>query len=326
MKRALITGGTGFVGANLVRRLLAEGCEVHLLVRQGFQAWRIAGVQNLVRLHVVDMNVPSAVLGVLSSLRPAWVFHLAAHGAYSFQTDAQEMARTNLLATMNLVQAFLQAGGDALVHAGSSSEYGFKDHPPTESELLEPNSDYAVTKAAATLYCGCAARKFHARIITLRLYSAFGPFEDPRRLLPALVVKGLAGKLPPLVNPDVCRDFIYAEDVCDAFIRAASVGNPPLGAVYNLGSGVQTSIGQIVALARQELNIPDEPRWQSMPDRSWDTSTWVSDSTRIARDLEWRPRFSLTDGFRAMVTWFRDNPAMLEFYRRQQHCGSGATR
>jgi len=63
-----------------------------------------------------------------------------------------------------------------------------------------------------------------------------------------------------------------------------------------------------------------------MPDRSWDTSTWVSDSTRIARDLEWRPRFTLTDGFRAMVIWFRDNPAMLEFYRRQQDGGSGATR
>lgn len=321
MRSVLITGGTGFVGANLVRRLLDEGCEVHLLVRQGFQAWRIASVQDRVQLHVVDMNVASAVLELLSSLRPAWVFHLAAHGAYSFQTDAQEMVRTNLIATMNLVQAFLQSGGEALVHAGSSSEYGVKDHPPTESEQIEPNSDYAVTKAAATLYCGCAARKSHARIITLRLYSAFGPFEDPRRFLPALVVKGLAGKLPPLVSPDVCRDFVYVEDVCDAFIRAASVGNPPWGAVYNLGSGVQTSIGQMVALARQELSIPEEPRWQSMPDRSWDTSTWVSDSTRIARDLEWKPRHALADGFRAMVSWFRDNPAMLEFYRTQQRGG-----
>lgn len=318
MRRALITGGTGFVGANLVRRLLAEGCEVHLLVRSSYQAWRIADLQERVCFHVVDMNTPSAVHALFASLRPEWVFHLAAHGAYAFQTDAQEMVRTNLLGTINLVEAFLQVGGAAFVHAGSSSEYGFKGHPPTEGEVLEPNSDYAFTKAAATLYCGYTARRSRARIITLRLYSAYGPFEDPRRLLPMLVLSGLAGKLPPLVNPDTARDFVYVDDVCDAFIRAAAVGNPPFGAVYNVGTGVQTDIRQIVALARQELNICAEPRWQSMSNRAWDTSTWVSDSARIARELEWKPRCALREGFRGLVNWFRDNPTMVAFYRKQQ--------
>src|ERR1043166_6771163 len=131
MKRVIVTGGTGFVGANLVRRLLREGQEVHLLVRPGYQPWRIEAIRNDVRLVEANLADEEEVRVRITEIQPDWVFLLAAHGAYSTQIDVREMIRTNIVSTVNLVEACLETGFEAFVHAGSSSEYGFKDHPPS---------------------------------------------------------------------------------------------------------------------------------------------------------------------------------------------------
>ncbi|HUG36653.1 MAG TPA: NAD-dependent epimerase/dehydratase family protein [Candidatus Limnocylindrales bacterium] len=315
--RVLVTGGTGFVGANLVRRLLADGHQVDLLVRPGARLWRLAGVEADVILHEGDLGDDVAVRRVVESRRPEWIFNMAVHGGYSWQTDAGEMARTNLVGTMNLVQAGLRTGFEAFVGAGSSSEYGFKDHAPPETEWLEPNSDYAVTKAAATLYCRSAAQRHRQRITTLRLYSVFGPWEEPGRLMPTLILKGLEGGLPPLVSPDTARDFVYADDVSEACVLAASRTAAEPGAVYNVGTGVQTSMRDVVDVARSVLGITEEPRWGSMADRQWDSSVWVADSRRIRRELGWAPRHGFEAGFRRMADWLRDTPGVRTHYHHQ---------
>jgi UDP-glucose 4-epimerase len=311
MKRVLLTGATGFVGANLARRLLADGHELHLFVRPAANRWRIEEIQHEVRLHEVDVAERQSVDERVRSIRPEWIFHLAAYGSYSTQTDLNAMIQTNLLGTIHLVQACAQVGFDAFVNAGSSSEYGFKDHAPSEEEWLEPNSHYAVTKASAALFCRYTAQKQNLPITTLRLYSVYGPYEEPTRLMPTLIRAGLAGALPPLVNPDVARDYVYAEDVADAFVLAAERANSGArGSVYNVGTGVQTTIRQVVDIARRTLDISAEPQWGSMPDRPWDTSVWIADSRRIRQELSWRPRHLFETGFRLMVDWFRNNPSL----------------
>ncbi|MCX6356677.1 MAG: NAD-dependent epimerase/dehydratase family protein, partial [Candidatus Aureabacteria bacterium] len=197
MKRVMITGATGFVGANLARRMLREKHEVHLLLRKGYQAWRIEGIRPAVSTHEVDLGNPGQLDRTVARIKPDWVFHLAAHGAYSSQTDPREMVQTNIVGTMNLVSACMKTGFDALINTGSSSEYGFKDHAPPETEWLEPNSHYAVTKASATLFCRYTAQRAKLPIITLRLYSVYGPYEEPTRLMPTLIIKGMEGVLPP---------------------------------------------------------------------------------------------------------------------------------
>jgi UDP-glucose 4-epimerase len=318
MKRTLLTGATGFVGANLARWLLGAGHEVHLLVRSGYEPWRLEGIRADVHLHQVDLADGDALAGVVARIRPEWVFHLAAHGAYASQRDVQAIVRTNVLGTMNLVEACLRSGFEAFVHTGSSSEYGFKDHPPAETEALDPNSHYAVTKASATLYCRYTARSRDVSITTLRLYSAYGPWEEPTRLMPTLVVRGLGGVLPPLVNPEIARDYVYVDDVIDACVLAASRPAAERGAVYNLGTGVQTSLREVVALVRRVLGVTGEPVWGSMPDRSWDTAVWVSDSRAIRADLGWAPRHTLEQGFRRLVDWLRDDPGLHRFYTARQ--------
>lgn len=317
-KRTLVTGATGFVGANLARRLLADGHEVHLLVRPGHAAWRIEAIRPDVRLHEIDLHDPAGVARLIGAVRPEWVFHLAAHGAYPTETDLDRMVETNIIGTLNLVRACLQVGCEAFVNTGSSSEYGFKDHAPPETDWLEPNSEYGVTKAAATLFCRYVATSQDAPVRTLRLYSAFGPYEEPTRLMPTLVLRGLEGELPPLVHPEIARDYVYADDVSDAYLLAASHPTQPPGAVYNVGTGVQTSLREVVDVARRVLGIPPEPVWGSMAPRRWDTATWVADTRTITEALGWRPRHDFAHGFEQMVAWFQDNPDLRRLYQERQ--------
>ena len=314
-KRVLLTGGSGFVGANLTRRLLDEGHELHLLLRPGYRRWRVEDVLAHVQAHEIDMADSQSLGKLVAELEPEWIFHLATHGAYSEQSDASRIVETNVVGFTHLIEACARRGFEAFVNAGTSSEYGLKDHAPTESEGIEPNSAYAVTKAAATQYCRYLARRFGLHIPTLRLYSVYGPFEAPTRLLPQIIVRGLRGKLPPLTAPETARDFVYVDDVVDAFIAAASRPTDEMGAIFNVGTGIQTTLREVVELARRVLEISTEPQWGSMESRSWDTEVWRSDCTKAHRELAWRSGVTLEDGFSRTVDWLRSHPERLSYYQ-----------
>lgn len=305
MKRVLLTGGTGFVGANLARRLLCAGHAVHLVVRPEHAPWRIEEIRGDVRLHLLDLSDVEAISITIEEIKPEWIFHLATNGAYSWQADIAQIFRTNVFGTLHLLEACLKTGFESFVHTGSSSEYGFKDHAPIETEWLEPNSHYAVAKASATLCCRYTAQARKAPITTLRLYSTYGPYEEANRLMPTLIRRGLRGEWPPLVAPDTARDYVYVEDVCDACILAAQTAPRQFGAVYNVGTGTQTTLREVVEIARGVLNIKAEPQWGTMPAREWDSSIWRADSRRIQAELGWRPRYSFKDGFSLMAAWHR---------------------
>jgi dolichol-phosphate mannosyltransferase len=311
-----VTGAAGFIGAALARRLLEDGHAVTLLVGPRTDAWRLQGLDGDAELATVDLRNAEAVEGALARARPELVFHLAAHGAYSWQQSLPRMIETNIAGCANVVEAAVRAGARAIVNAGSSSEYGLKDHAPPEEELPEPNSAYAVTKASATLYCGWVARTRAAAVTTLRLYSAYGPWEEPRRLVPALVVHGLDRTLPPLVDPRIARDFVYVGDVLDAFLLAAERARPGEGAVYNVGSGAQTTLRELAAAARLVFGIDHEPAWGSFPARAWDTDVWVADARRVERELGWRARTRIDEGLAATARWLTERPALAARYRQ----------
>lgn len=314
MKRVVLTGATGFVGANLCRRLLEEGHEVHCLVRPHHKSWRLSDIQAHLQMRVVELADHAGLAALLSQIRPDWVFHLAAYGAYSWQQDLTPAIQVNLLNTINLVEACRQVGFEALVTTGSSSEYGFKAFPAAEDDPLDPNSYYAVAKAGATMFCRYTAQRFHLPIHILRLYSVYGPYEEPRRLIPSVIVNALRGTLPPLVSAEVARDFVFAQDVNDAYLTvAASASDLPFGSIFNVGSGKQTTIRELVTLTRSLFAIPEEPRWGSMENRSWDTNTWVADNSRLL-SAGWSPKHSFRAGYIETIDWFKHNPSLVTHF------------
>ena len=319
MKKILITGATGFIGANLARRMLACGHEVHILVRDGHKTWRIQNILDDLHVWVTDLNDPDQTFNVVHQVQPDWVFHLAAYGAYSSQIDLNLMMKTNLLCTANLIDASLRTGFEIFINTGSSSEYGFKKHAPSEFEYLEPNSSYAISKAAATHYCSWIAQSNNVCITTLRLYSVYGPFEEPTRLIPSVISEGLNGSLPPLANPNIARDFIFIDDVLDAYQLVTKNLSIVNGKVYNVGSGIQTTLNDVIEQAYRILPVNVKPRWGSMEDRQWDTNVWMADHTRISSDLNWQPTHLFYDGFKQTVDWFKANEEMLAYYRENRY-------
>jgi nucleoside-diphosphate-sugar epimerase len=318
VSRVLITGAAGFVGANLTRALLARGHEVHALVRPGQKWWRLAEVRDRLQLHEAQLAHPASVEAVVADVRPRTLFHLAVHGAYSSQTSFDSMLQSNVAGTWNLLQAAVRNGVETFVNTGSSSEYGFQDHAPREDEPLEPNSLYAVTKATATMLCRLVAHDHPLRVPTLRLYSVYGPWEEPTRLLPTLIVHAMKGRLPPLVSPSIARDFVYIDDVIDAYLAAAEHRGDDRAPIYNVGSGVQTTLADAVAVVRETFGITAEPAWSSMPSRVWDTNVWVSNPVKIREELGWVARVGFAEGVGRMAEWFAENPEICALYEQRQ--------
>ena len=200
-RRILISGATGFVGANLVRRMLERGHEVHVIVRPDSAAWRIAEVIDEVQLHRFDLLDAEATRQGVTAARPQVVLHFAAHAALPQETDEMEIILHTVQPLVNLASAC--TGCELFINAGSSSEYGFQTEPMTETSLPNPTRVHDIAKLTQTLYGTYAARFKGIPLATLRLFSVYGPWEHGRRLIPRLMLSALMGRPMNLSSPDV---------------------------------------------------------------------------------------------------------------------------
>lgn len=303
----LVTGASGFIGAVLVRHLIAAGrTDVHVLLRDSAKTWRLEGILTKLHVHKVDVTDRTGVLAAIQDIKPRTIFHLAVYGAYPSQKDVAQIEATTLHGTMNLLDAAETVGFDAFINVGSSSEYGFKNAPMKETDVLEPNSHYAVFKAAATNYCAYEATSKKLPVITIRPFSVYGPYEEPTRLVPTLLGKLLQGTLPPLASPDIARDYIYVDDFVDACFVAAL--HPELGGqVFNAGSGRQTTLKEIVDLAIKLVGTDVVPEWGTMGARIWDQKVWVADISKSKEKLGWEARTDLEAGLLKTIAWLKEN-------------------
>jgi polyisoprenyl-phosphate glycosyltransferase len=300
----LVLGAGGFVGANLLRMLLKYRDDVYGVVRV-LPAWRLDGVE---RRHIfeIDLTDLAATRNMVGKIGPATLFDCIAYGAYSFETDHDLIYRTNFMALVQLVELLAQTSFVALIHAGSSSEYGLKSAGPLEHESLQPNSHYAVSKAAASDYIAFAGKVRRLPVANLRLYSVYGPYEDVSRLIPNLVAKGMRGEFPPFVDPATSRDFVYVDDVCAAFIMAAAKLTPDLyGESFNIGTGRKTTIAELAEVAREVFAIKGVPVFGDMAGRAWDLPDWYAAPGKAENLLGWTAQTELADGLGRTAEWLR---------------------
>jgi nucleoside-diphosphate-sugar epimerase len=301
-ERVLITGGAGFVGACVARDLIAGGREVHLLLRPESRPWRLAGLEGRYLAHPADLRDAAAVRRAVDACRPVDVYHLAAHGAYAFQKDRTAILTSNLLGTANLLDALAGHDYRVLVNVGSSSEYGHKDRPMHECDRLEPRTDYGVAKAAATLLCQAEALKGRP-VVTVRIFSAFGPWEDPTRLVPYVMGCCLRGKPPQVTVGHQPRDFIYVEDVV-TLLKIAATCPEARGLVLHAGTGQQHSVRTMVETILTVCG--GLPAWfgvrQTLPD---EPACWVASIAETTARTGWEPRHDLRAGLERTWEWFR---------------------
>ncbi len=303
-KRVLVTGATGFVGSSLARRVADAGAEVHILTREGSNRWRLQDLPDSVVDHRVDLAEENRLRRIARELRPEIIFHCAAYGGYAFQRNTRQILETNVLGTAHLLEALRPIEFECLVHLGSSSEYGHKTHPMFEEDVLEPMSTYGISKAASTLLCQASARITGRGLVTLRLFSVFGYYEEPSRMVPYVIDCCLWGVDPILTSGVQVRDFVFIEDVLDLCL-VVGLTRPVRPEIVNVGSGRQHTVRQavekIVALSHAQVT----PRWGVLPTRPLELEMWVADTSKAKRLYGWTPKHSLDEGLRLTLEWQR---------------------
>ena len=308
----LVAGACGFIGAYLCRYFASRGVSVLAVDGPSGIDWRIRDVPGIRRVKL-DLTSEADVKAVMAREQPSVIVNCAAYGAYSSQTDAERIYRVNLHAVRHLLEAARELPRlRAFIQAGSSSEYGLNCSAPSEDSPTRPDSDYAASKIGATAVTQFYALKHGVPAWVLRLYSVYGPFEDFSRLVPRLLLEARQDRFPPLVNPAISRDFVYVDDVCRV-VEALVERGPSLrsGEIYNVGTGVRTTLGDLVSLVRSTFDIASEPAWGSMPNRAWDHPDWYADPRKAARDLGWSASVSLREGLLATMRWLDENPELV---------------
>lgn len=316
----LVIGASGFVGANLLRAILAVRDDV-VGTRFSGDSWRLDGIHtaNQCFLNLEDLY---SVRSALTRVAPRTIFDCASFGAYSFEQDAERIHTTNYLSLIRLLEEVSKLDVKAYIHAGSSSEYGFNASGPAETSLLQPNSHYAVSKAAASHVISYFGKARNLPVANLRLYSVYGPYEDSSRLIPVLCERAMQGTLPRFARADVTRDFIHVDDVSAAFVSAALAMTPEIaGESFNIGTGVATRLDTLATLAQGVFSISAPPVFDPGAGRAWDVDNWYASPARAASILGWKAEISLEEGLRRTFSWWQDFLASTDFAhltKRQQ--------
>lgn len=314
-----VVGASGFIGSKLFFSLSRLRPDVFAVVPRLETGWRLlpCPYPNRITLDITSLR---EVTEAVKKHRPRTVFNLAAYGAYERQSIPGRIHEVNYTGTLNLILPLMESGCDAFVQAGTSSEYGLNCAAPVETGSLEPNSDYAVSKVAASYLLGYYGRIKQFPCAQLRLYSVYGPWEERDRLVPTVIRLGLQGHYPPLAGAAISRDFIYVDDCTRAFVRAALVACRRLpGQNFNIATGAKTSLGEIAQLARRIFGITTEPVFGSMPNRKWDLSNWYGNPARARDQLGWTSRISLEEGLTHTVAWEKQAAPLVRFGTVARH-------
>lgn len=306
-EKFLITGASGFIGSNIVRKLIGLHQKVSIIVRNKNLNWRLKEVSNKVDIHVHDVLKPG-LDGLVRKIQPTIIYHLAAYGVSPKDNNAESMIDVNIKGLNNVIQAAKTVSIKLLVNTGSSSEYGIKSAPIRESDIPLPINDYGICKAAMTLYCQKVAKTENFPIITYRLFSPYGPFESNERFIPTVIARMLKNKPLRLSSPSYVRDFIYIDDVVNAYLSVID-RKVPFGSVVNIGSGKQYNLHDVVHVVQQYTKSKAHVIWNARKPqkRQIEPLCWQADITYAYKILGWKPKYTLEEGIEKTIHWIRNN-------------------
>ncbi|MEU0566318.1 NAD-dependent epimerase/dehydratase family protein [Nonomuraea sp. NPDC005983] len=310
--RVLVTGGAGFIGSNLVDRLLSEGHEVVAvddLSTGSRENLSEAAKSDRFQLHELDIRDP-ALIGLATELRPEVICHLAAQiSVRKSVADPVHDARLNVEGTASVLTAAHQGNTRKVLFASSVAVYGRPSAIPVPDDApADPRSPYAASKLSGETYLATFRALYGIEYTTLVLSNVYGPRQSPdgEAGVIAIFTDGLLSGTPTVVYGDgtQTRDYVYVEDVVDGFVRASGQGGN--GRRFNLGTGIQTTDRRLHSLIADAAGSPDKPGFA--PPRLGDLPAMAVDPVPAFDGLGWQPRVDLSTGLKNTVEWARSRP------------------
>lgn len=318
-KKVLVTGAGGFIGSHLAERLVEQGADVRALVR-----YNSAGTRgHLDRLPVHRADAIEVYAGNLLDARSVAgavqgrevVFHLGALIAvpYSYRHPGEILA-ANVSGTYNVLEAAREAAVAKVVLTSTSEVYGTAQSVPMdEHHPLQAQSPYAASKIAADQLGLSFWRSYDLPVTILRPFNTYGPRQSARAIVPTIVTQALTSERVFLGSMYPTRDLSFVADVVDGFLGVAESAETT-GEVINVGSGVETAIGDlsemIVGLLNKDVEIVFDS--QRVRPAASEVGQLVCDSSKARSLIGWEPRTSLEDGLRQTIEWFASNLALYD--------------
>jgi nucleoside-diphosphate-sugar epimerase len=300
--RLLITGAAGFVGAATLRAALAAGHKVAGVLRPGCAAPRLQGLAGRFTPCVLDLRDAAAVAAALAAFRPDGVLHLAWAGVGNAARFDRTQFADNLEPACALVDAAAAAGARVFVGLGSQGEYG-AGNPMREDGLPTPTTLYGAAKVAALFLTRQLAAQAGLRHAWLRLFSTYGPADNPGWLIPMLVTEMLAGRRPRLTLGTQRWDWLHVEDVARSIIAVAETEEAQ--GVFNLGSGTAVTVRSVAERIRDLAAPGMELVFGEVPFRPDQVMHMQADISRLVAATGWRPAIAIEDGLAGVVASHR---------------------
>lgn len=305
-RRILVTGGSGFIASHLTRRLVREGAEVGILTKYNSLIDNVRLVDVWDRLTVIEADIRNQdSLRQICNFKPEIIYHLAAynHVGDSF-THVSEALDCNVKGTANLLESYDDY--ERFIYISSSEVYGYQTEVPFSEEMCpRPISPYAVGKYGGELYCRMKRERSERRIVILRPFNAYGPYQSPRAVIAEMVLTCLAGKPVRSTEGKQTRDFNYVENLVDGFILAGE-REDAVGQIINLGSGMEISIKELIFEIHQQTDGKSELHIGALEYRPTEIWRMVAANSRAKTLLGWTPRVDFKEGLRQTIAWYRD--------------------
>lgn len=312
-KRVLITGAAGFIGFHLTKGLLASGADVVAIVRPSTNPWRLRGIINdieIVRADLRQINIDD-LQRRLSTIDV--VYHVGAAGVDPSNQDHASIVESNVMGTLRLLQLARLLKVDRFVYCGSCFEYGRGSLLSEDTPFTTPISEYAASKMAAYLLVNTFGERYGLPVTSLRPFNVYGPFEASYRLIPHTIIRAINKSNIELTGGHQTRDFIFVEDVVEAFVAAAALPEA-IGQTFNVCTGMETSVrnvvSQIIALTGETVT----PVFGALAYRDGEISNLSGDPTRANAILGWKASTTLDEGLSRTIQWFRSVQGKLPVY------------
>jgi nucleoside-diphosphate-sugar epimerase len=301
-----LTGATGFIGSHLLKRLIKEGCDTHIVIRQNSSLWRIKEFENDFTIHKIDLNDFDTLNSLIQKIKPEIIFNLAAYGVDYRQQDLQQTINTNIIGSVNLFEAFLRNNGQRFIHTGSCFEYGQKNKPISEYDYLDPTSVYGATKASSVHLLSSMAKSMqYGKLITLRPFGVFGEYEGLHRFVPQAIDKLKNKHSMKMTLGEQIRDYVYIDDLIDAYILASTVPITNKIEIINIGSGEGITMKQLALMISKKLGASDELlQFGVLPYRPNEMMYLVANINKAKSLLGWEPKTSIGKGLEHTIKWY----------------------